>query len=100
MPFCLQPGCSVLVPRGRCPTHTDRSLHGTRTWYYSARWVRLRQQVLQNQAYSCAVCGRVSTHLDVDHVRKHQGDPAWFWNPDNLQALCATCHTQKTRRGA
>lgn len=28
----------------------------------------------------------------VDHVRKHDGDAALFWDSNNLQSLCAPCH--------
>jgi 5-methylcytosine-specific restriction endonuclease McrA len=71
-----------------------------RRWYRIARWARLRQQVLIDQAYACATCGCVALDLEVDHIRKHDGDPALFWNRENLQALCPVCHIDKTKRGA
>jgi 5-methylcytosine-specific restriction enzyme A len=79
--------------------HTRRDLHGTRTWYYTARWQRLRQRVCLEQAYACALCGYVTQQLEVDHVRKHEGDPVLFWDRANLQGLCTECHTRKTRQG-
>lgn len=94
MQYCTQPGCSVLVPRGRCPQHA-----GVRRWYYTIRWARLRQQVLMDQAYTCAHCGHVQLDMDIDHIRPHDNHPAWFWSRANLQALCKPCHTRKTRRG-
>ena len=104
MQYCTQPGCAVLVPKGRCRTHAVQQEHtrrnrDVRTWYYTARWARLRQQVLVQSAYTCAVCRRVLLDLEVDHIVKHGGDPALFWNTQNLQPLCRTCHQSKTARG-
>ena len=100
MQYCAQPGCAVLVPRGACQRHTVRPNAAVRRWYRVARWARLRQQVLLDQAYACAQCGQVSLTLEVDHIRKHDGDPTLFWMRENLQALCGTCHTLKTKAGA
>lgn len=100
VPYCLHPRCSVLVVRGRCPAHAVRRVNfEVRKWYDLARWRHLRAQVLLEQAYACAACGRVQVALDVDHIVKHDGDPVKFWDRANLQALCAACHTLKTRRG-
>jgi 5-methylcytosine-specific restriction enzyme A len=93
MQYCVQPGCSVLVRRGRCLAHS------LKRGYYTAPWRRLRQQVCLAQAYACADCGQVTHTLEVDHIRKHEGDPTLFWDRANLQALCSTCHTRKTLRG-
>lgn len=97
--YCAQPGCSVKVARGYCPQHGVRTNRDVRRWYCTARWSRLRQQVCVDQAYACAQCGQVQLQLEVDHIRKHEGDAGLFWNRENLQALCSTCHTRKTRRG-
>ena len=100
MQYCAQPGCAVLVPRGACPRHTVRANATVRRWYRVARWARLRQQVLIDQAYACAQCGHVALALEVDHIRKHDGDPTLFWMRENLQALCPQCHIAKTKAGA
>jgi 5-methylcytosine-specific restriction enzyme A len=99
MPYCLQPGCSALVPRGRCRLHAGRPNAAAHRLYHTQRWQRLRRQVLIESAYACAQCGAVALELDVDHIQKHQGDPQLFWSRANLQALCAGCHTRKTRAG-
>ena len=104
MPYCAQPGCPMQVARGRCPSHArlleqQRPNRVVRRWYYTARWARLRAQVLVAACYTCAVCGFVQLALDVDHIRKHNGDPQKFWDRANLQALCSTCHAKKTKRG-
>jgi 5-methylcytosine-specific restriction protein A len=104
MQYCAAPGCSQLVPRGRCAAHAVQQEHQRpnfeeRHWYYLRRWKNLRQQVLTQACYQCAACGQVSAALDVDHVVKHDGDPQKFWDRANLQALCVPCHSRKTSRG-
>ena len=106
--MCLEPGCGVRVPFGRCLAHArrapqrleaDRDNVEIRRWYRTARWANLRQAVLVDAAYTCASCGVVQVRLEVDHVTRHDGDPARFWDRANLQALCPTCHAAKTNRG-
>src|SRR5262245_22953824 len=92
---CAEPGCSELVPLGRCVAHArarSRPNADTRKWYHLARWRRLRLAVLAEAAHTCAVCHRVS----VDHVVDHHGDARLFWDRSNLQALCHPCHSTKT----
>jgi 5-methylcytosine-specific restriction endonuclease McrA len=100
MPYCVAPGCAAIVPRGRCRAHTVRRENAvTRRWYYTARWMALRAEVLREALYTCGICGQVQQRLEVDHIRKHHGDPGRFWDKANLQALCPTCHHAKTQRG-
>ena len=110
MPFrplraCVYPGCSTRVTSGRCAPHAvslehTRPNRDVRKWYYTLQWSHLRKQVLVDAAYTCAQCGVIQAALEVDHIVKHDGNPAVFWNRANLQALCRTCHQQKTARGA
>lgn len=32
----------------------------------------------------------------VDHITPHKGDRGLFWDRNNWQALCKTCHDTKT----
>ena len=105
--FCKAPGCSVLLPVGRlrCENHAHRDRADCATevkpWYRSARWSALRLAVLQDEPF-CRVCltlGLRVVAVDVDHIQKHGGDPVLFWDRANLQGLCKSCHTKKTRRG-
>lgn len=107
MQFCSEPGCGVLVSTGRCETHAPRArltridYAKVHRWYVSTRWQRLRLDVLQAEPFcrSCRDRGVKRLTIDVDHIRKHDGDPVLFWNRDNLQGLCKPCHTVKTNRG-
>lgn len=72
--------------------------------YQSARWRRLRLQILRLDGWECQMCGamlregrsdKASTILRpavVDHIIPHQGDPALFYETTNLWSLCSDCH--------
>lgn len=106
MQYCLVPGCSVLVSRGRCPRHqlkdADRPNVAVRRWYMSRRWRALRARVLFEEPVCTGrddglPCGLPTT--DADHKVPHRGDPALFWDRGNLQGKCHRCHSSKTGRG-
>ena len=104
MQFCAQPGCGVLVPKGRCPVHArvkeqQRPNRIIRRWYYREQWKRVREQVLVEAGYTCAQCGVIHPALEVDHIVKHGGKAEMFWNRNNLQPLCSACHHRKTGLG-
>ena len=66
--------------------------------YNSTRWKKIRQIVLE-KAPLCAVCrksGRLTQAEDVDHIVAHQGDEHLFFDIENLQPICKTCHGSKT----
>lgn len=66
-----------------------------RRWYSTARWKRLRIQVLTDAMFSCAHCKRLegkTSLLVADHIRPHRGDASLFWDRANLQCLCKQCH--------
>ncbi len=74
-----------------------------RHWYKSARWQRLRKQVLLDEPLCmCERCDggrrRVLPSNTVDHKIPHRGDPVLFWDRDNLQGLYKRCHDRKTQR--
>jgi len=56
-------------------------------------WRRLRKVVLARDAFACRECGRPAS--DVDH-RVELIDGGAPYEPENLQALCATCHDAKS----
>jgi 5-methylcytosine-specific restriction protein A len=68
---------------------------------YDARWrvARRRFLALNPLCVACAAAGRRIPANVVDHIRPHRGDMAAFWNSENWQALCSTCHHVKTGRG-
>lgn len=70
-------------------------------WYYLARWRDLRWSVLDDANFTCTWCGRIeanTSRLVADHKVPHRGDPDLFWDRDNLQCLCWTCHSKHKQR--
>ncbi|QDL92537.1 HNH endonuclease [Paroceanicella profunda] len=80
----------------------------------SARWDRLydlriwrrkpdglRWSCLVAAQFTCAMCGRVdaSHRMVADHITPHRGNMDLFTDAENLQCLCAECHSgEKARR--
>lgn len=67
-------------------------------WPYStARWQKLRRYKLSLNPLCehCLLERRTTPAQHVDHIKaiKQGGCP---WDMDNLQSLCASCHTRKT----
>lgn len=72
-----------------------------RQWYGTARWQRLRWQVLVDARFTCARCARIegnTAFLVADHVVPHRDDPQLFWDRGNLQCLCKRCHDSEKQR--
>lgn len=66
-----------------------------RRWYKTARWQRLREDVLIRDLFTCQKCGTVETdtsQLVGDHIVAHRGNAELFWLSSNVQCLCKTCH--------
>lgn len=112
MPFaaprqCLRPGCPAKVARGYCPDHTtptidrrpaDRAYDATRPnaaqrGYCSTHWKRMRAMVMA-KGPACVECGHPGQQ--VDHIVPVSKGGA-FYDAANLQVLCHSCHSKKTR---
>lgn len=80
-----------------------RSRHASnvvRPLYWTKRWQRLRLRHLRAQPL-CLYClreSRTQAATVVDHIRPHRGDPTLFYDPANLQSLCADHHDNVKRR--
>jgi len=67
---------------------------------YTYRWQQTRKAYLRLHPV-CVICeaeDRVVAATVVDHIEPHRGDQTKFWNPDNWQPLCATCHSSTKQR--
>src|SRR5215470_15818962 len=104
MSICLEPGCPVLVSRGRCSRHARSHKRSTTPhyyrWYCLERWRYLRLKVLEHEPLcrSCKAQGLITTAHEIDHVVPHEGKRSLFWDESNVQPLCHACHARKTRR--
>ncbi|MBQ2262732.1 MAG: HNH endonuclease [Loktanella sp.] len=68
-------------------------------WYHQKRWttIRLIQLSKQPLCQRCLSYDEVKPALHVDHVMPHAGDAKLFFNTSNLQSLCHSCHSFKTK---
>ncbi len=76
-----------------------------RAWYKTARWRRLREEVLIRDAYTCQRTGQVlgGKHPApdspvVNHKRPHRGDERLFWDPNNLETVSKAVHDSEIQR--
>lgn len=62
---------------------------------YNYRWQKARARFLRDNPL-CVYCqreGRVTAATVVDHIVPHRGDQQLFWDENNWNALCASCHS-------
>ena len=103
---CRYPGCPNLCESGTyCPEHSaespDRLRGSAAERGYDAKWRRARKRFLQRHPL-CANClsqGVLTPATVVDHIVPHRGDRALFWDENNWQPLCKSCHDRKTGSG-
>jgi 5-methylcytosine-specific restriction endonuclease McrA len=71
---------------------------------YDSEWRKMRLEFLKRHP-RCMLCAKYDVRRPatvVDHIRPHRGDMQLFRAPNNLQALCASCHSswkQSIERG-
>ena len=72
------------------------------SWYKTADWQRLRYSILVRDMFTCQCgCGHLehdSSQLVADHKIPHRGEPALFWDANNLQCLAKRCHDSGKQR--
>jgi 5-methylcytosine-specific restriction endonuclease McrA len=98
--------CATPTPRTRCPG--CRAIESRRQAaarpdadrvYNTSAWQRLRAEVLADDAYTCAYCGRPAT--SVDHVVPVRVRPDLALERSNVVASCASCQRRRQApRGA
>lgn len=89
---------------GYCDQHQDRIRKKDRergTAHqrgYDAEWERERTKYLEEHP----LCvdhkrrGFIEVATVVDHIIPHKGDKVLFWDKNNWQSLCESCHNRKT----
>lgn len=81
------------------PDRGDDAARRSRDWLNTARWQRLRMDVLERDMFTCQQTGVLLTgkypepdSAVVDHKIPHRGDPALFWDESNLQSVSKAWH--------
>lgn len=68
---------------------------------YSYRWRKRRKSYLAENplCVACLAKNKPVEATDIDHIKAHRGDLSAeaFWNEDNWQPLCRSCHSRKTQ---
>lgn len=96
-----KPATRIEAEAERHRERDDRQEH--RRWYKTAKWQRLRMEVLTEALFTCQMpgCGRIycdTSKLVADHKVQHHGDQVVFWDKSNLQCLCKPCHDKIKQR--
>ncbi len=81
------------------PTERDWRSRQTsyREWYALPVWRAVRTAVLERDCWICRACGQpAGKSAHCDHIKPHRGSWDLFIDQDNLQCLCAECHSRKT----
>ncbi len=108
----LQPRIGTLPPRiGRAPGDEKARLRerdqnvSWRSWYKTARWEKLRREILRRDKYTCqqtkVLCiGKypAPNSAVVDHIRPHRGDEQLFFDPANLQCVSKAYHDSEKQK--
>lgn len=64
--------------------------------YRSPRWKAVRFQARRRDGFRCVLCGSAGD-LEVDHIKPVRSHPHLAFDLTNLQTLCVSCHSRKTR---
>lgn len=100
---CFHPGCPELVQPGKkyCEKHLKLHPEYVRPATprgYGSRWQKARKLFLEAHplCVECLKSGRYVKATVVDHIVPHRGEQKLFWDQNNWQALCKSCHDHKT----
>lgn len=76
------------------------SVRGRNLFYQARPWRELRASVLDAEPLcrECAKQGRLTPARVVDHIEPLAKRPDLALDPENLQPLCGSCHSEKTAR--
>ncbi|MBT6298605.1 MAG: HNH endonuclease [Rhodobacteraceae bacterium] len=71
-----------------------------RKLYHTKQWRSLRGLVLTRHKFRCQRCKVTLTNgrsdprsAIVHHIKPHKGNLTLFYDPDNLEAVCWSCHS-------
>ena len=64
--------------------------------YRTNQWKAVRLLAKRRDGFKCVSCG-ASGDLEVDHIQPVRTHPELAYELSNLQTLCVSCHSRKTR---
>lgn len=108
MSVCARTGCRNLVEDGglcsqcaakRKPNPSGRKSVSVKGWMNSARYRNRRREWIKGKL--CVFCLEKGIRKFADtleHKIAHCGDYELFWNEENWQGSCWSCHSRKTAK--
>lgn len=66
--------------------------------YKTKRWKALRLHILNRDFGLCQECKRrklIRKGNTVHHIVEAREDPKLFWDEDNLETICPSCHNKE-----
>lgn len=107
---CAHSNCQKATAEKYCPEHKttqrqewaayDKDRASASERGYDVRWQEYRQLYLRHNPL-CVLCLKQGKHTQasvVDHINPHKGNMVLFWDSNNHQSLCRSCHDTKTRQ--
>ena len=83
----------------RAADRSREQLAPWRLWYRTARWQRLRHEAFLRDGYVCQRSGIlcIGRHPApnspvANHKKPHKGDPALFWDINNIETVSKQVH--------
>ena len=64
--------------------------------YRTPQWKSVRFLAKRRDGFKCVECG-ARGRIEVDHIKPIRTHPELAFDLGNLQCLCPSCHTRKTR---
>ena len=99
---CAYCGCGEFVVSGYCMKHKPKERYRGNAAQrgYNYRWQLYREKFLKANplCVECLKNGQVEPATVADHIIDHKGNQELFWDVNNHQALCRSCHSRKTAR--
>ncbi|MBS4762126.1 HNH endonuclease [Carnobacteriaceae bacterium zg-ZUI252] len=98
---CRNIRCKNLTNKGYCDNckyTKDKIRPSANKRGYNALWRKNSKAYLQANplCVECAKEGKIVVADCVDHIIAHKGDMKLFWDVNNWQSLCNSCHSRKT----
>ncbi len=102
---CPTPGCRTLTRESKCEKCAAiprKRLTPVDRFYATTAWRKLRGRFIEANplCVHCLEIDRTEPATHVDHVVERRDDPSRELDWENLQSLCLSCHSSKTRREA
>ena len=100
---CNYPTCPKLTQGRYCEDHVytrDKPPRNARKMGYDKNWEKRRANFLLNNplCVECLKNGKYTPANVADHIIPHKGDKRLFYDDNNLQSLCDSCHGAKSAR--